>query len=64
MTRVVALIALLACVSQPAFAQKAVEVGGKQTFLHVPANARASAVLIPGKGGVILTIHYCAIVQR
>jgi hypothetical protein len=52
MIRVMALCALLACISQPAFAQKTVEVGGKQAILHVPAHARASAVLIPGKGGI------------
>jgi hypothetical protein len=38
----------------PAHAQKqeTVSIGGKQAFLHVPANARASAILIPGKGGI------------
>ncbi|HEX5777825.1 MAG TPA: alpha/beta hydrolase [Xanthobacteraceae bacterium] len=38
----------------PAQAQKqeSLQVGGKQVTLHVPANARASAILIPGKGGV------------
>jgi hypothetical protein len=53
MIRVAALCALLACVSQPAFAQKSVEVGGKQAFLHVPPNARASAVLVPGRAGIV-----------
>jgi hypothetical protein len=33
-------------------AQQTVEVGGKQAILHTPASARASAILIPGKGGI------------
>lgn len=36
----------------PAQAQQTVDVGGKQAILHAPPNARASAILIPGKGGV------------
>src|SRR5512138_2552985 len=33
-------------------AQQRVSIGGKEAILHVPPNARASAVLIPGKGGI------------
>jgi hypothetical protein len=52
MVRVLMSLTVLACLSLPAHAQKTVTVGGKQATLHVPANARASAILIPGKGGV------------
>jgi len=54
MRRFISCVAVLACLTLPAQAQKqeTVQVGGKQAFLHVPANARASAVLIPGKGGI------------
>ncbi len=52
MVRIATLCAVLACLSLPANAQQTVEVGGKQAILHTPANARASAILIPGKGGV------------
>jgi hypothetical protein len=52
MVRVLMSLTVLACLSLPAHAQKTVAVGGKQATLHVPANARASAILIPGKGGV------------
>jgi hypothetical protein len=53
MTRILLSLAFL-ILAVPAEAQKqeTVQVGGKQTFLHVPANPRASAVLIPGKGGI------------
>jgi hypothetical protein len=44
---------LILAVPAEAQKQETVQVGGKQTFLHVPANPRASAVLIPGKGGII-----------
>jgi hypothetical protein len=33
-------------------AQQRVSIGGKEAILHVPPNARASAVLVPGKGGI------------
>lgn len=36
----------------PAQAQQSVKIEDKEAFLHVPANARASAVLVPGKGGI------------
>lgn len=52
MFRLLSCIVLFACLSLPAAAQQTVQVGGKQAFLHAPANARASAVLIPGKGGI------------
>jgi len=52
MLRILSCAVLLACLSHPALAQKSVQVGGKQAILHVPPNARASAVLVPGKGGV------------
>jgi hypothetical protein len=54
MNRILLSLAFL-ILAVPAEAQKqeTVQVGGKQTFLHVPANPRASAVLIPGKGGII-----------
>lgn len=32
--------------------QQSVAIGDKEAFLHVPPNARASAVLVPGKGGI------------
>jgi hypothetical protein len=49
------LLAILSLAATAAHAQQqqTVSVGGQQTFLHVPANARASAILIPGKGGVV-----------
>ncbi|MEX2127063.1 MAG: alpha/beta hydrolase [Xanthobacteraceae bacterium] len=47
-----ALSAVLILAGASAQAQESVQVGGKQAFLHVPANARASAVLLPGKGGI------------
>ncbi|HYD05763.1 MAG TPA: hypothetical protein VEC60_08555 [Reyranella sp.] len=36
----------------PARAQQRVAIGDKEAILHVPANPRASAVLVPGKGGI------------
>jgi hypothetical protein len=39
--------------SGPAHAQQKVQIGDKEAILHVPPNPRASAVLVPGKGGVI-----------
>ena len=33
-------------------AQQRVQIGDKEAILHVPPNLRASAVLIPGKGGI------------
>ena len=55
MARLLLCVVALLSLALPAQAQKqeTVTVGGKQAFLHVPANARASAVLIPGKGGII-----------
>jgi hypothetical protein len=47
-----ALLAALVLTVGSAHAQESVQVGGKQTFLHKPANARASAILVPGKGGI------------
>jgi hypothetical protein len=35
-----------------AHAQQRVTIGGKEAILHAPSNARASAVLVPGKGGI------------
>lgn len=32
--------------------QQSVTIGDKEAILHVPPNARASAVLVPGKGGI------------
>jgi hypothetical protein len=52
MARILALCAALACISFPAHAQQTVNVGGKQAFLHTPPNARASAILVPGRGGI------------
>jgi hypothetical protein len=51
---VLCIVATVSVLPAPAQAQKqeTVQVGGKQVTLHVPANARASAILIPGKGGV------------
>jgi hypothetical protein len=51
---VLSIVATVSVLAAPAQAQKqeTVQVGGKQVTLHVPANARASAILIPGKGGV------------
>jgi hypothetical protein len=48
------IVATVSIIAAPAHAQKqeSLQVGGKQVTLHVPANARASAILIPGKGGV------------
>jgi hypothetical protein len=46
-------IAILLLANVPSHAQEAVQVGGQKAFLHVPASPRASAVLIPGKGGII-----------
>jgi hypothetical protein len=53
MLRFLSVCVALSCLSIPALAQQTVTVGGQQAFLHSPANARASAVLIPGKGGII-----------
>ena len=50
MIRIFSLGATLVCLVLPANAQQTVEVGGKQAILHTPANARASAILVPGKG--------------
>jgi hypothetical protein len=50
MTR--ALLAALFLTVGSAHAQETVQVGGQQAILHKPANARASAILVPGKGGI------------
>ena len=46
-------ITVLVFLSLPALAQQSVTVGGKQAILHVPPNARASAVLVPGRAGIV-----------
>lgn len=43
---------ILAAIVAPAQAQQRVTIGGKDAILHMPPNARASAVLVPGKGGI------------
>jgi hypothetical protein len=48
----VVLAAVLCLFGTSVHAQESVQVGGQKAFLHVPANARASAVLVPGKGGI------------
>jgi hypothetical protein len=45
--------ACLFLLGSPTHAQQRVQIGDKEAFLHVPANARASAVLVPGKGNII-----------
>lgn len=45
--------ACLFLLGSPTHAQQRVQIGDKEAILHVPANARASAVLVPGKGGII-----------
>jgi dienelactone hydrolase len=45
-------LAALAAVAMPAEAQQRVAIGDKEAILHVPPNPRASAVLVPGKGGI------------
>lgn len=50
--RVIALAAVLTAFVLPAHAQQKVQIGDKEAILHVPPNPRASAVLVPGKGGV------------
>ena len=52
MIRAILVVVLLAVGSVQAQTQESVQVGGKQAFLHKPANARASAILVPGKGGI------------
>ena len=51
MIRAILVVVLLAVGSVQARTQESIQVGGKQAFLHKPANARASAILVPGKGG-------------
>jgi hypothetical protein len=46
------LIAISLVAATTAQAQEKVQVGGQQAILHVPSGARASAVLVPGKGGI------------
>lgn len=50
LTAALALFALPGPLS--AQAQRSVAIGDREAFLHVPANARASAVPVPGKGGI------------
>jgi hypothetical protein len=52
MVRLWSFCVAFACLSFSAQAQQTVNVGGKQAFLHAPANARASAILVPGRGGI------------
>lgn len=52
MVRLFSICVALICILSPAYAQQTVEVGGKQAILHAPAGARASAVLVPGRGGI------------
>lgn len=53
MRRALSCFATLIFLSLPAYAQQTVTVGGKQAILHVPPNARASAVLVPGRAGIV-----------
>ena len=50
--RIIVLALILAALVAPAQAQQRVTIGDKEAILHVPANPRASAVLVPGKGGI------------
>jgi hypothetical protein len=50
--RVIVFVFILAALVGPANAQQRVTIGGREAILHVPPNARASAVLVPGKGGI------------
>lgn len=50
--RVTVFAFILAALVAPAQAQQRVTIGDKEAILHVPPNARASAVLVPGKGGI------------
>ncbi len=43
---------VLAALAVPVHAQQRVTIGDKEAILHVPPNPRASAVLVPGKGGI------------
>jgi hypothetical protein len=52
MVRVWSFCAAFAFLLSPAVAQQTVDIGGSQAILHNPPNARASAVLVPGKGGI------------
>jgi hypothetical protein len=47
-----AMVASLPAVHFPAQAQQSIKIEDKEAFLHVPPGARASAVLVPGKGGI------------
>jgi len=42
----------LALFALPAAAQQTVAIGDKEGILYVPPGARASAILVPGKGGI------------
>jgi hypothetical protein len=50
---VVLFFLLMAGVQSSLKAQETVQVGGKQAILHVPNNAVASAVLVPGRAGIV-----------
>jgi hypothetical protein len=50
--RAIGIALVLAALAVPAHAQQRVSIGDKEAILHVPPNPRASAVLVPGKGGI------------
>jgi hypothetical protein len=52
MTIRAAIIGIMLVAGTGAYAQQQVQVGGKAAYLHTPGNARASAILVPGKGGI------------
>jgi hypothetical protein len=57
-------LAALAAAVLPAEAQQRVAIGDKEAILHVPPNPRASAVLVPGKGGIDPPTRCCATARR
>jgi hypothetical protein len=50
--RAIGIALVLAALAVPVHAQQRVTIGDKEAILHVPPNPRASAVLVPGKGGI------------
>jgi hypothetical protein len=62
--RVTVLALILAALVAPAQAQQRITIGDKEAILHVPANPRASAVLVPGKGGIDPSDLCCEIAKR
>lgn len=50
--RTIGVALVLAALAMPVHAQQRVAIGDKEAILHVPPNPRASAVLVPGKGGI------------